>query len=118
MATARRKYDSYEDFEALLHPRGLERWVLRLYVSGMTPQSARAISSVKRLCERHFAGRYELDVHDLCREPERARADDLLAAPTLVRVEPGPQLRLVGGLEDRQTVLSRLGVPPSSENLP
>ena len=87
-------------------------WVLRLYVTGMSPASARAITAIKSICEEHVPDHYSLRVFDVCRDPEPARLDDVRATPSLVRVEPLPELCLVGRLDDRERVIHSLGLPP------
>ncbi len=86
------------------------RYVLRLYVTGMAPRSATALAAVRALCDELLAGRYELDVIDLYQQPDQARADQVVAAPTLVRRRPAPPRRLVGDLSDRRRVLAGLGL--------
>lgn len=85
-------------------------YVLRLYVAGTRSASLRAVANIKRICERHLQGRYRLDVVDLYEQPSRAREDDVVAAPTLVRTEPGPTHRIVGDLSDERRVLASLGI--------
>jgi circadian clock protein KaiB len=87
-----------------------ERYTLRLYVSGATPCSTRAIENVKALCEEHLAGRYDLEVVDIYQQPGLAEDDRILAAPTLVRRLPLPLRRLVGDLSDPERVLGRLNL--------
>lgn len=84
--------------------------VLRLYVTGSTPRSARAVADIKRFCEKHLAS-YDLEVIDMYQQPERLRDDDVIAAPTLVKRTPAPSRRIVGGLSDEKTVLSALQLP-------
>lgn len=85
-----------------------ERYTLRLYVSGATTGSARAIENVKGLCEEHLPGRYDLEVVDIYQQPGLAEDDRILATPTLVRRTPLPARRLVGDLSDPERVLGRL----------
>jgi len=85
-----------------------ERYALRLYVSGATPGSTRAIENVKTLCEEHLPGRYDLEVVDIYQQPGLAEDDRILATPTLVRRLPLPLRRLVGDLSDPERVLGRL----------
>lgn len=80
-------------------------YVLRLYVSGLTPNSARAIANLKALCDEHLAGRYELEVVDVFQQPELARADQIVAVPTLVKRLPPPVRRLIGDLSKKERVL-------------
>jgi len=87
-------------------------FVLRLYVTGLTVRSERAIASIKDVCEQHLAGRYDLQIVDVSREPEAASREQIIAAPTLVKREPLPLRRLVGDMSDRPRVLAGLGIHP------
>ncbi len=87
-----------------------ERYTLRLYVSGATPCSTRAIEKVRALCEEHLSGRYDLEVVDIYQQPGLAEDDRILATPTLVRRLPLPLRRLVGDLSDPERVLGRLNL--------
>lgn len=87
-----------------------ERYTLRLYVSGATPGSTRAVEKVKALCEEHLPGRYDLEVVDIYQQPGLAEGDQILATPTLVRRLPLPFRRLVGDLSDPERVLGRLNL--------
>lgn len=90
------------------------RWSLRLYVSGMTANSARAVRTVKRLCEEHLRAGYELEVRDLYRSGLDCReTGELLATPQLLRLEPPPRVRVVGDLE-APGVLAKLGIIPEA----
>lgn len=88
------------------------RWRLRLYVAGATPASQRAVGNAKAVCEAHLEGHYALDVVDLYQHPDRARDDEIVAAPTLVRLRPAPVVRIVGDLGDRDRVLAELDLGP------
>ena len=83
---------------------------LRLYVAGMTPRSLLAIENLKRICETHLAGRYRIEVVDLQREPGRARRDQIVASPTLIRELPAPSRRLIGDLSNTERVLAGLEI--------
>jgi circadian clock protein KaiB len=89
-----------------------ERFVLRLFVSGLSARSQHAIDNIKRLCERHLAGRYELQIIDIYQQPELAKDQQLIAAPTLVKKLPLPLRKLVGDMNDGARVLVMLGVAP------
>jgi circadian clock protein KaiB len=89
-------------------PSAAPRYVLRLYVTGSTPRSARAIENMHRICEQHLAGRYDLEVIDIYQHPEAAREVQLIAAPTLVKLLPEPLRRIVGDLSDHDKVLHGL----------
>jgi len=85
--------------------RSNRRYKLRLYVTGATPRSLRAIESLKQLCEERLAGRYELKVVDMYQQPELAKREQILAAPTLVKLLPLPLRRLIGDMTKTERVL-------------
>ncbi len=87
-----------------------ETFVLRLYVSGMTPRSERAILALQSICEEHLHGRYSLKIVDITHDPAALEQDEIVAAPTLVKERPLPLRRLVGDLSQRDRVLAGLGV--------
>ena len=82
-----------------------ERWELRLYVAGQTPKSLAAFANLKKVCETHLKGRYRIEVIDLLVNPERARADQIVAIPTLVRKLPPPVKRIIGDLSNNERTL-------------
>ena len=84
--------------------RSQPRWVLRLYVAGMTTTSARAVERVRRLCDEHLAGRYELEVIDIYQLPALARGHQIVATPTLIRLLPQPLRRFIGDLSDERVL--------------
>ncbi len=102
-----------EKFEAALEKAKGEMYVLRLYVSGGTPQSLRAITRIKKICEDHLKGCYQLEVVDVYKDPGLSEHDDVIAAPTLIRQSPAPVRRLVGDMSDTERVLHRLDLPPT-----
>jgi len=81
------------------------RYVLRLYVAGITPKSQKAIRSVKAICEEHLPGRYDLEVVDIYQNPEALKEGQVVVAPTLVKKLPLPLRRLIGDMADRDRVL-------------
>jgi circadian clock protein KaiB len=89
-----------------------ERWQLRLYVAGQTPKSITAMANLKRLCETHLAGRYEIEVVDLLQNPRLAAGDQILAIPTLVRKLPTPVKKIIGDLSNEVRVLVGLDLRP------
>jgi circadian clock protein KaiB len=99
---------SAEVFERLLIERDNQPYVLRLYVTGLTPRSTEAVAVLRDICEKLLDGRYDLEVIDLYRSPERARSEEIVAAPTLVKRLPLPARRLIGNLADRERVLNGL----------
>jgi circadian clock protein KaiB len=89
-----------------------ETWHLRLYVAGQSPKSLHALVNLKSLCEKHLAGRYEIEIIDLVENPSLARTDDILAIPTLVRRLPVPLRKIIGDLSDTERVLVGLQIHP------
>ena len=87
-------------------------WRLRLYVAGQTPRSITALANLKRLCERHLAGRYVIDVIDLVNQPHLARRDEIIVIPTLVRRLPSPIRKIIGDLSNEERVLFGLDLLP------
>ena len=87
---------------------------MRLYVAGQTAKSLTALSNLKRVCEEHLAGRYEIEVIDLVKNPKLAAGDQILAVPTLVRRLPAPLKRIIGDLSDTERVLVGLDIRPKA----
>jgi circadian clock protein KaiB len=87
-------------------------WQLRLYVAGQTAKSKVALANLRRLCESHMAGRYEIEVIDLLVTPQLAAGDQILAVPTLVRKLPEPIKKIIGDLSNEERVLIGLDVQP------
>jgi circadian clock protein KaiB len=81
------------------------RWVLRLYVAGSTPQSVRAIANIKKICEEHLKGRYDLEVIDLYQKPNLAQGEQIIAVPTLLKKLPLPLRRIIGDMSNLERVL-------------
>ena len=94
---------AFENVMAGIHSE--ERYVLRLYVTGMTPRSTEAFASIKALCEERLQGRYELEVIDIYQHPQLAIDEQIIAVPTLVKKLPAPLRRLIGDLSDENRVL-------------
>jgi circadian clock protein KaiB len=88
-----------------------EHFVLRLYVTGMTPRSTRAIRAVRALCEERLQGRYDLAIIDVYQQPALIRNEQIVATPTLVKKGPEPQRRMIGDMSDRARLLHGLGLP-------
>ncbi|MEP6885361.1 MAG: circadian clock KaiB family protein [Gammaproteobacteria bacterium] len=86
------------------------KFKFRLYVAADTQNSAQAIANLKALCRAHLAGRHEIEVVDVFRDPQLALSDGIRMTPTLVKLAPGPELRIVGTLSHTQRVLETLGL--------
>lgn len=102
---------------AMAAPEGGEHYVLRLYVSGMTPRSGEAMSAVRAVCERFPGGLCTLEVIDIYEQPDRATEAQIKVAPTVVRVQPAPERRLVGDLSDEELIIRRLELPAGPKSL-
>ena len=89
-----------------------DRYILRLYVAGMTSRSARAVENVRAFCEKHLEGRYDLQVIDVYQQPALARTEQLLAAPTLIKKLPLPLRRLIGDMSNEDRILVGLDLVP------
>ena len=93
---------------------GVEQWDLRLYVAGQTPRSLAAFSNLKKICEEHLVGRYDIEIVDLVKHPQLAAGDQIVAIPTLVRKLPQPLRRIVGDLRDTERALVGLQLRPGN----
>ncbi|MEM1392590.1 MAG: circadian clock KaiB family protein [Cyanobacteria bacterium P01_D01_bin.116] len=85
-------------------------YVLKLYVTGDTPRSGRAISNLKELCQEHFVFDYKIHIIDVLKQPDVAEKEKIIVTPTLIRESPSPQVRIIGDLSDIKTVLMGLGI--------
>ncbi|HKP66056.1 MAG TPA: circadian clock KaiB family protein, partial [Casimicrobiaceae bacterium] len=83
----------------------VELWELRLYTAGQTPKSVLAFNNLKRICEEHMPGRYQIEVVDLLQNPRLAKEDQIVAIPTLVRKLPQPLRKIIGDLSDTERTL-------------
>lgn len=92
-----------------------DRYTLRLFTSGTTPRSTRAVRNLREICETDLKGNYDLEVIDIYQEPGRATESDIIAAPTLIKEEPPPVKRMVGDLSDRPKVLYYLAIAGGSK---
>jgi circadian clock protein KaiB len=99
-------------FERALAKPDRSRYVLRLYVAGMTPRSARAIANIAAICEEHLPGHYDLQVIDIYQQPVLAAGEQIIAVPTLLKKLPMPLRRIIGDLSDREKVLIGLDLKP------
>lgn len=86
---------------------------LRLYVAGQTPKSIAAIANLKKICDVHLAGRYEIEIVDLMKDPAQASRHQIVAIPTLIRQLPEPLKRIIGDLSNTERVLVGLDIQPT-----
>ena len=89
-------------------------WELRLYVAGQTARSLQALANLKRICEEHMAGRYQIEIIDLLKNPQLAQGDQILAIPTLVRKLPQPVRKIIGDLSNTERFLVGFEIQPVS----
>lgn len=90
-------------------------WELRLYVAGQSPKSVAAFANLKKLCEQHLQGRYEIEIIDLLAHPQLAAGDQIVAIPTLVRKLPEPLRKIVGDLSNTERTLVGLQLRPANK---
>jgi circadian clock protein KaiB len=110
----KREETSTAEFEKAAAGQDPAKYVLRLYVTGMTPKSTRAIANVQKLCKKHLAGRYELEVIDIYQQPKLAKGEQIIAAPTLIKKLPLPLRRLIGDMSDTERFL--VGIDLKAKN--
>lgn len=82
-----------------------QRYILRLYVAGLTPRSQEAIRSVTAICEEHLKGRCDLEVIDIYQHPVLAKGEQIIAAPTLIKKLPLPLRKIIGNMADKEKIL-------------
>lgn len=109
--------DTTERYERNLREPEVRPFVLRLYITGATPASTRAITNLKTLCETHLKGRVDLEVIDIFQRPELAQGEQIIATPTLVKELPLPLRRFIGDLDGLEGKLLGLDVKPRRETL-
>lgn len=83
----------------------VERYLLRLYVTGQTSRSLKSIENLKRLCDKYLKGRFRLEVVDIYQQPALAAEGQIIAAPTVIKMMPPPLRRLVGDFTDQHRVV-------------
>jgi circadian clock protein KaiB len=91
-----------------------EGYNLRLYVAGQTPRSIAAIANLKKICDAHLSGRYDITIVDLMKDPALAQRDQIVAIPTLIRHLPEPLKRIIGDLSNVEKVLVGLDITPTA----
>lgn len=104
--------DVTEEFEKALREEGNEKYILRLYVTGMTPKSIKAIENVRKICEENLKGRCELEVIDIYQQPDYAKTEQIIAAPTLIKKLPLPLRKFIGDMSNKDRILVGLDIIP------
>ena len=105
-----------QEIAATEGPGSGDVWDLRLYVAGQSPRSLAAFANLKKICEHHLQGRYNIEVVDLIKHPQLAAGDQILAIPTLVRKLPQPLRKIVGDLRDTEKALVGLQLRPTESS--
>lgn len=100
--------DATEDFELALHRADQGNYVLRLYISGMTSNSRKAIENTKKICDEYLHGHYELEIIDIYQQPIFAKEGQIVAAPTLVKELPPPLRKFIGDMSKTERILAGL----------
>jgi circadian clock protein KaiB len=93
-----------------------ERYVLRLFVTGMTARSVRAVENVRAVCKQYIEGRYDLEVIDVYQQPDLAQCEQIIAAPTLIKKQPLPLRRVIGDMSNTEQLLIGLDIKPSKKH--
>jgi circadian clock protein KaiB len=101
-----------EVVDQLVLQKAKEEYVLRLYIAGLTPRSQKAINNIKKICEEHLKGRYDLEVIDVYQQPVLAKGEQIIAAPTLIKKLPLPLRKFIGDLSDTERILLGLDLRP------
>jgi len=107
--------DESKEFEKKIKASLNKKYVLRLYIAGVTPKSTRAIMNIKKICEEHLKGRYELEVIDIYQQPTLAKGEQIIAAPTLLKKLPLPLRKFIGDMSDTERILVGLDLRPKPE---
>ena len=89
---------------------GRKEYVLRLFVTGILPNSVRAVINIKAICDKYLNNSYELEIIDIYQQPDLALTEDILAVPVLIKKSPFPEVRMIGDLSNVEKVLTGLGI--------
>lgn len=98
------------DMEMMQSNNGNSSYIFRLYITGASPNSSRAITNLKIFFEQYLENRYKLEVIDVYQEPHVAKSVDIIALPLLIKKFPLPERRLIGDMSDTDKVLKSLGI--------
>lgn len=108
------------EFDKMIAPINVEqanvRYVLKLYIVGTTPRATQAIVNIRKLCEEHLQGRYELEVTDITQQPSMASSEQIIAAPTLIKQLPLPLRRFIGDMSQTDRILLGLDLSKDMNN--
>ncbi len=110
--TAARIKEFAKTLEKALKEEKQKKYVLKLYITGATPRSTRAIMNIRRICEEHLKGHYELEIIDIFQQPVLAKGEQIIAAPTLIKKLPLPLRKFIGDMSDTDRILIGLDLRP------
>jgi circadian clock protein KaiB len=99
-----------EEYEDSLREADGQTYVLKLYITGMTPNSKRAVENVKKICEEYLKGRYILEIVDIYQQPALAENGQIIAVPTLIKELPAPFRKLIGDMSNKEKILIGLNL--------
>ena len=102
---AARKKDQSVELEKAIKKSSEQKYVLKLYITGMTPRSTKAIMNIRQICEEHLKGHFELEIIDIFQQPVLARGEQIIAAPTLIKKLPLPLRKFIGDMSDTDRIL-------------
>lgn len=105
-----KKTKTAEDLQEKLDKKDEQMYILKLFITGLTLKSTKAVNNAKKICEGNLKGRYQLDVIDVYQQPEIAKTEQIIAAPTLVKKLPPPIRKIVGDLSDTEKVMIGLNI--------
>jgi circadian clock protein KaiB len=106
--------DQDESLDRYNKDMGAEAYVLRLFITGASPNSIRAVENTKSICEEYLKGRYQLEVIDIHQQPQLAEGEDVIAVPLMIKKSPYPERRMIGDMSDTKRVLKGLGLATNS----
>ncbi|MEO8353246.1 MAG: circadian clock KaiB family protein [Chthoniobacteraceae bacterium] len=104
--------EAADALEAAAEAQAHAHYVLRLFVTGTTAKSSKAIVNIRKICEEHLRGRYELEIVDLSQNPTLAAGEQIIAAPTLIKRLPQPLRRFIGDMSETERILHGLDLRP------
>lgn len=116
MKKTKKAASGHQEFDIAVKKFKNAAYMLRLYVTGLTPQSILAIDNIKKICEQHLKGRYNLEVIDLYKNPALAIGEQIIAAPTLIKKLPLPLRRIIGDMSNTERVLVGLDLTKVKDN--
>ncbi len=110
--TAAQIKDVAKSLEKAIRTEKTQKYVLKLYITGATPRSTKAILNIRKICEEHLKGRFDLEIIDIFQQPVLAKGEQIIAAPTLIKKLPHPLRKFIGDMSDTERILIGLDLRP------